>query len=163
MSEAPVMKEVQPEALSKTKLKLWLSLLKTTRLIEAEIKERLRQEFQTTLPRFDVLAALYRTPKGLKMGDLSVALKVSNGNVTGIVERLVKDGLVVRVPVEGDRRALLVCLTQKGREEFSEQASVHEAWIDGLFGDFDRQKIEGVHQDLSLIYESLEGNRGNQT
>ena len=102
----------------KQRLRVWLRLLKIQRLMETEIRERLRVEFATTLPRFDVLAALYREEKGLKMSELSTALMVSNGNVTGIVERLVSDGLVIRVPVSGDRRAMLVRLTERGRAFF---------------------------------------------
>ena len=117
------------EARDKQRLRIWLRLLKISRQMEAEIRERLRVEFATTLPRFDVLAALYREREGMKMSALSAALMVSNGNVTGIVERLVSDGLVVRVPVSGDRRAMIVRLTDKGREEFAHMAGVHEGWI----------------------------------
>lgn len=117
------------EARDKQRLRIWLRLLKISRQMEAEIRERLRVEFATTLPRFDVLAALYREREGMKMSALSAALMVSNGNVTGIVERLVSDGLVVRVPVSGDRRAMIVRLTDKGCEEFAHMAGVHEGWI----------------------------------
>ncbi len=118
--------------LSKQRLRVWLGILKLSRTIEAELRERLRLEYDTTLPRFDVLAALYRNKKGMKMSQLSAALKVSNGNVTGIVERLVSDGLVVRVPVAGDRRAMLVRLTRKGEQDFAAMANVHERWIDDM-------------------------------
>ncbi|MDA4844597.1 MarR family winged helix-turn-helix transcriptional regulator [Hoeflea poritis] len=117
------------EERDKQRLRIWLRLLKISRQMEAEIRERLRVEFATTLPRFDVLAALYREREGMKMSALSAALMVSNGNVTGIVERLVSDGLVVRVPVSGDRRAMIVQLTDKGRDEFAHMAGVHEGWI----------------------------------
>ena len=80
---------------AKTRLRLWLRLLKVTRSVENDIREKLRVEFGSTLPRFDVLAALYQFPKGLRMSELSGLLKVSNGNVTGIVDRLVKDGLIL--------------------------------------------------------------------
>ncbi|MCY6381323.1 MarR family winged helix-turn-helix transcriptional regulator [Hoeflea prorocentri] len=113
----------------KQKLRIWLRMLKISRQMEAEIRERLRVEFATTLPRFDVMAALYREPGGMKMTALSAALMVSNGNVTGIVERLVTDGFVVRVPVSGDRRAMIVRLTETGRNEFAHMAQVHEGWI----------------------------------
>ncbi len=128
-----VEKEI-PAADSKQRLRIWIRLLKLSRRIEGEIRERLRVEFNTTLPRFDVLAALYREKDGLKMSELSEALMVSNGNVTGIIERLVQDGMVVRVPVEGDRRAMLVRLTEKGREDFSGMAKVHEGWVTSLLG-----------------------------
>lgn len=120
-------------AQTKQSLRAWLKLLKSTKHVEAVIREKLRLEFDTTLPRFDVMAALYRFESGLKMTELSSALRVSNGNVTGIVERLVTDGSVLRVPVAEDKRAMLVCLTRKGREEFTIMASAHEQWISEIF------------------------------
>ena len=84
------------EPVSRQKLRLWLRLLKTSRAVEAELRERLRLTFGTTLPKFDVMAALERQPAGLTMTELSRFLMVSNGNVTGIVDRLVAEGLVVR-------------------------------------------------------------------
>ena len=108
MTQATRIETAAPADDSKTRLRLWLRILSVSRLIEAELRERLRSEFDTTLPRFDVLAALQRARKGLKMSELSSVLRVSNGNVTGIVDRLVADGLVVRVPVAGDRRAMTV-------------------------------------------------------
>ncbi|MGR3568906.1 MAG: MarR family winged helix-turn-helix transcriptional regulator, partial [Pseudooceanicola nanhaiensis] len=95
---------------------MWLRMLKSTRRVEAALRERLRRDFATTLPRFDVMAALARYEDGLKMSALSGVLRVSNGNVTGIVDRLAEEGLVVRVQVPGDRRASLVRLTRKGQE-----------------------------------------------
>src|SRR5258708_37924146 len=107
-------------AASKARLRVWLRILKVSRLIERELRERLRVEFDTTLPRFDVMAALYRAEKGVNMSELSGVLRVSNGNVTGIVDRLVADGPIKRGPLEGDRPAMNVRLTEKGRTRFSE-------------------------------------------
>ncbi len=120
------------KSLSKQRLRLWLRLLRTTRFLEADIRERLRAEFDTTLPRFDVLAGLYRSGNGLTMTELSRALMVSNGNITGIVDRLATDGMVARIPIEADRRATRVALTKKGRERFAEMAAAHETWINRL-------------------------------
>ena len=100
---------------SKEKLRLWIRLLRASRIIEAELRERLSTEFDTTLPRFDVMAALYRTPDGMLMSDLSRFLLVSNGNVTGIVDRLVSEGLVQRGQRNGDRRTSIVQLTEPAR------------------------------------------------
>ena len=122
---------------SKTHLRLWLRLLKSSRIIEDEIRRRLRAEFNTTLPRFDVMSALSRYPEGLKMSEISGLLRVSNGNITGIVDRLTEEGLALRVAVPGDRRANLVRLTQKGTKTFTEQAVAHESWIDALLGNLD--------------------------
>ena len=131
-------------AASKERLRLWLRMLKASKHIEAELRERLRVEFDTTLPRFDVMAALYRAEAGLKMSELSGVLRVSNGNVTGIVDRLVNDGLIVRVPVDNDRRATTVRLTKAGREDFARMAAAHEAWIDALLGDVDPDDIPAI-------------------
>ncbi|MHA6326382.1 MarR family winged helix-turn-helix transcriptional regulator [Roseivivax sp. CAU 1753] len=121
---------------SKERLRLWLRILKLSRRTEAVLRDRLRTEFDGTLPRFDVLAALARYDAGLKMSALSGVLRVSNGNVTGIVDRLADDGLVERVQVPGDRRASLVRLTRKGQEEFAAQATAHETWIAEMLGGF---------------------------
>lgn len=135
MRVRPEPADIEPD--SKSRLRLWLRLLKATRAIEGELRGRLRDEFGTTLPRFDVMSALNRYPDGLKMSELSGVLKVSNGNVTGIVDRLADDGLLVRVAVPNDRRAARVRLTSAGRKEFARQAAAHEDWIDDLLNAVD--------------------------
>jgi DNA-binding MarR family transcriptional regulator len=139
---------------SKQRLRVWLRMLKATKLIEAAIRERLRVEFDTTLPRFDVLAALYRFDEGLKMSELSAALRVSNGNVTGIVERLVSDGAVLRVPVAGDKRATLVRLSRKGREEFSRMADAHAAWISAILEGLPPEDCDQIIDVMGAIGKS---------
>src|SRR5579883_1727733 len=81
---------------SKQSLRLWLKLLGCTLIVEKRLRARLDEDFATTLPRFDVLAALERHPHGLRMSALSEFLLVSNGNVTGVVSRLIEEGLVTR-------------------------------------------------------------------
>ncbi|WP_417513340.1 MarR family winged helix-turn-helix transcriptional regulator [Minwuia sp.] len=146
---------------SKHRLRLWLRLLKLSRMIESEIRERMRAEHATTLPRFDVMAALYRAEQGLKMSELSGALRVSNGNVTGIVDRLVADGQVVRAQVEGDRRAMLVRLTGKGREAFAAQAVQHERWIDTLLSDVTSGEAQTLAASLRRIADQIEQGAGS--
>ena len=124
------------QSTSKDRLRLWIRLLRATRTIEAELRERLKRQFDTTMPRFDVMAALYRAPDGMLMSDLSRFLLVSNGNVTGIVDRLVTEGLVSRARRNGDRRTSIVRLTDDGTVVFSEMAAAHEGWVDDLLGDF---------------------------
>ncbi|RMA43061.1 MarR family winged helix-turn-helix transcriptional regulator [Rhodophyticola porphyridii] len=144
----------EPE--SKERLRLWLRLLKTTRLVEAELRERLRLEFATTLPRFDVMAALHRHPKGLKMSELSRFLMVSNGNVTGIVDRLAEDGFALREQVPGDRRAARARLTQKGKEEFIRQAEAHEAWLDAMLAEIGPDIASDLSTALARISDKFE-------
>ncbi|MEP1208821.1 MAG: MarR family transcriptional regulator [Rhizobiaceae bacterium] len=142
---------VDSDSLAKTRLRLWLKLLKTTNHIEARLREKLRSEFDTTLPRFDVMAALSRFPNGLKMSQLSGVLKVSNGNVTGIIDRLVVDGFVTRSPVPGDRRAWRVHLTSDGRQEFDRQASAHARWVDDLLAGISPREAEMIIADLTSV------------
>lgn len=144
-------RHIAPDALAKTRLRLWLRLLKTSRRIEAELRDNLRREFASTLPRFDVMAALNRYEKGLKMSGLSGVLKVSNGNVTGIVDRLVEDGFVMRVPVPGDRRASLVRLTSSGRAAFVQQAAAHERWVDQLLRGISEAEAQSVSDLLRAV------------
>lgn len=142
--------------LSKARLRLWLRLLKASGMIGDELRRRLRREFDATLPRFDVMAALSRYPEGLKMSQISQMLRVSNGNVTGIVDKLAEEGLALRVAVPGDRRAALVRLTPKGIETFADQAAAHEAWVNDLLGGLDSTEIQDMTDRLARLVETLE-------
>ncbi|MFM2421796.1 MAG: hypothetical protein RL291_326 [Pseudomonadota bacterium] len=135
-------------ALSKKRLRLWLRILKVQRQVEAELRSRLRDRHGTTLPRFDVLAALDRSENGLKMSELSKVLMVSNGNVTGIVDRLEEEELLARETVERDRRATIVRLTPKGRRHFVELAAEHEVWVNDLLAGLGKADAE---QALDLL------------
>ncbi|MCJ8300337.1 MAG: MarR family transcriptional regulator [Pseudomonadales bacterium] len=147
---APIQNDGQP-ALEKQRLRVWLRLLKVSRTIESELRERLRREYSSTLPRFDVLSALQRAPQGLKMSQLSSVLMVSNGNVTGIIDRHVKDNLVVRVPVGGDKRAMMVKLTEQGERHFSEMATSHSQWLNELMQDVGAEDAAVLLQLLGNI------------
>ena len=143
------------EGLSKSRLRLWLKLLKASKLIGDEIRRNLRKEFQSTLPRFDVMSALERAPDGLLMSEISRMLRVSNGNITGIVDRLTEEGLVERVGVPRDRRAHLVRLTTTGRHVFAGHAKAHEGWIDDLLDGLDAKDIEETVRCLDHLTTQL--------
>ncbi|HWK71219.1 MarR family winged helix-turn-helix transcriptional regulator [Pollutimonas sp. M17] len=115
-------------------LRLWLRMLTCCNLIESEIRGRLRTEYETTLPRFDLMAQLLRTPAGMKMSELSRHMMVTNGNITGITDQLEKEGLVERVKVATDRRSSLIKLTGKGKRSFRKMAQAHEEWVQSIFG-----------------------------
>ncbi len=129
-------------------LRLWLRLLTCSQLIEKRVRAGLREQFDTTLPRFDLMAQLERHPDGLKMKELSHRLMVTGGNVTGITDQLVAEGLVERTGVEGDRRVFRVRLTDRGRRAFADMAEQHEHWIVEAF--------EGLSaRDLDQLYKLL--------
>ncbi|HWA92157.1 MAG TPA: MarR family transcriptional regulator [Rhizomicrobium sp.] len=140
----------------KQRLRLWLRLLSCATAIEKKARAMLIARFGTTLPRFDVMAALDRAPEGLTMGALSEFLLVSNGNVTAIVARLVEDGLVARAQDKSDRRVLRVKLTAKGRRDFRAMAAAHEGWIEQLLGDFPDTEINPMLSGLGRIKTSIE-------
>ena len=129
-------------------LRLWLRLLSCTVRIENKIRLRLRREFNTTLPRFDLMAQLERRAGGLRMNELSRQLMVSGGNVTGITDQLEREGLVVRTPYPGDRRALTVRLTETGLKRFREMAARHEQWIIELLRGLSREEQELMIKEL---------------
>jgi DNA-binding MarR family transcriptional regulator len=123
-------------------LRLWLRMLTCTTLIENEIRQRLRTEFDITLPRFDLMAQLDRAPNGMTLGELSQRMMVSNGNVTGLVERLVSLNLVERKPAPNDRRAMIVTLTPDGRRTFRSLARTHENWVAEIFAGLEPGEVE---------------------
>lgn len=104
-------------------LRLWLRLLTCTQLIEKQVRTGLREEFNTTLPRFDLMAQLEREPQGMKMNDLSRRMMVTSGNITPVTDQLVKEGLIERISLPDDRRAWLIRLTPKGRTQFKKWPS----------------------------------------
>ncbi|HSG74537.1 MAG TPA: MarR family transcriptional regulator [Burkholderiales bacterium] len=135
-------------------LRLWLRLLTCSQLIERHVRSRLRERFGTTLPRFDLLSQLERHPRGLKMSELSRLLMVTGGNVTGIVDQLVKEGLVERVDDAEDRRAWRVTLTRAGDKAFAEMARAHEEWVIELLGGLTRKESEALMQLLARLKQT---------
>jgi DNA-binding MarR family transcriptional regulator len=138
--------------LSKQRLRLWIRLLRAARGIEVELRERLRKEFAITLPQFDVMAALARNEAGkgtgMNMTELSRLLMVSNGNVTGIIDRLAADKLVLRQAPASDRRSYIVRLTPKGASQFAVVAKAHEGWVDELLCGFDAAQADELIRQL---------------
>jgi DNA-binding MarR family transcriptional regulator len=138
-------------------LRLWLRLLTCTQLIEKQVRSQLRTQFDTTLPRFDLMAQLERSPEGLKMNELSRRMMVTGGNVTGITDQLVREGLVERLNVEGDRRAYVVRLTTLGRTTFDDMARDHEGWIVAAFEALSPQEVASLHGLLGKVKQQHHG------
>jgi DNA-binding MarR family transcriptional regulator len=134
--------QAKPEAPELLRLRLWVRLLRAVRPIETELRRRLTHEFGVTLPKFDVMAALARREAGMTMTEVSRFLMVSNGNVTGLVNRLVAEGLVVRVANRDDRRATFVRLTRKGVRLFETMAEAHERWVNEILASLSDEQSE---------------------
>ena len=130
------------DPLSKRRLKAWIRLLNVTRQAENHLREFLRVQHATTLPRFDVMAALWRRRDGLTMTELSRALLVSNGNATAVVDRLEREGLVLRTPGPNDRRTVRATLTDEGMRQFEVMAQAHEREVNALFAGLDADDLD---------------------
>lgn len=145
----------------KTELRLWLRLLTCTTLIENEVRRRLRDRYDITLPRFDLLAQLDRTRAGMTLGELSQRMMVSNGNITAIVDRLVIDGLISRHSSPTDRRVQIVSLTPEGRRFFRQMARENADWVGEIFADLTPADIEALMPLLAKTKASARKAAGN--
>ena len=148
-------KAIERPADHKAELRLWLRLLTCTNMVESLIRTRLRERFDATLPRFDLLAQLDKTPDGLTLGELSRRMMVSNGNVTGLVERLAAQGLIERLPHVTDRRTATVRLTAAGRRDFSAMAREHEAWVAEAFAGLSPGDLAALMRGLADLKQSV--------
>jgi DNA-binding MarR family transcriptional regulator len=129
-------------------VRLWLRLLSCTNLVAAELRRRLREEFDCTLPRFDLMSQLERAPEGLSMSEVSKRMMVTNAAITGLTDRLVADGHVERVDDASDRRTFRIRLTPEGRAYFLRMAREHEGWVVEMFSGLDDRK-KGTLRDLA--------------
>ena len=143
--------EVRAHADHHASLRLWLRLLSCTTRIEDTIRQRLREQFDITLPRFDLMAQLEREPQGLSMSELSRRMMVTGGNVTSIVDQLEKEQLVLRQTQVGDRRSFTVSLTAAGREAFAAMALAHEGWVVELLSPLAANQQEQLHALLGTL------------
>jgi DNA-binding MarR family transcriptional regulator len=139
------------DPVSKRRLKMWIRLLGVTRTAESRLREFLRIRHDTTLPRFDVMAALYRRRDGVSMSELSRMLLVSNGNATTVVDRLEADGLVRRTPSETDRRTIYVALTPEGLARFEGLAADHEAEVAQVFSTLSEADLDTLTDILKRM------------
>jgi len=145
-------------------LRLWLQLLTLTTTVEKKIRRKLTEEFQTTLPRFDVMATLEHANGKITMGELSRKLLVSKGNVTWLVTSLVKQGLVRREQDKKDKRTHYLSLTEKGRQEFEAQALDHRSWVTEIFSTLSEEEMSGMAENLSKLRTAMKlDQKGNQT
>jgi DNA-binding MarR family transcriptional regulator len=137
-------------------LRLWLRLLSCTNRVEDKIRQRLRESFGITLPRFDLMAQLERHHDGLTMGELSRRMMVTGGNITTIVDQLEKEKLVVRVVGVNDRRSFTVKLTQAGRDVFTDMAISHEAWVADMFEGLSVNQQADLYNLLGAMKKNLQ-------
>jgi DNA-binding MarR family transcriptional regulator len=136
-------------------LRVWLRLITCFNLMDGAVRQRLHQDYATTLPRFDVLAQLHREDGPMSMGELSRRLMVTNGNVTGLIDRLAREDLVERKPAVEDRRRQLVAMTDRGRAFFETMAEDHRGWIADMTGGLDGAERRELFRLLGRLKQSI--------
>ena len=144
-------------------LRLWLRLLTCTQLIEKQVRGQLREQFDTTLPRFDLMAQLEREPQGLSMGELSRRMMVTGGNVTTIVDQLENEQLVQRQTQAGDRRSFTVSLTAAGRKAFSAMAREHEEWVVDMLSSLSERQQDQLYKLLGSLKRGMHQPQDQET
>ncbi len=163
MSEVRAIREKHDGALAdRTSVRLWLRLLSCTTVMEKRIRRRFADGYDATLPRFDVLAALDRAPDGMTMGALSRALLVSSGNVTGVVQALLRDGYVAMTTSPTDGRASIVRLTVEGQDHFVGLSEAHHEWVDAMLAGMSRADREALYELLGALKLSLAADTGEE-
>ena len=136
-------------------LRAWLRLLTCSTLIESEVRRRLREEFDSTLPRFDLMAQLERARDGMVLGEVSKRMMVSPGNITVLVERLVESGHISRTTSPVDRRVQIIALTPFGRAEFEKMANRHGDWLAEMFKGLSHDDGETLIMELGKLKQSV--------
>lgn len=155
MTSDPMTNKATAKGVGALDLKVWVRLLACAKIIEKRLRRNFEEQFDTTLPRFDILATLSRRPEGMRMGELSKALLVSNGNVTAIVRQLHEQGLVSSIPDPDDRRSAIVSLTPAGREQFDQLAAAHHEWVREALKQFPEQQQSQLLDLLGQLKSSL--------
>jgi DNA-binding MarR family transcriptional regulator len=136
-------------------LRLWLRVLTCSTLIETQVRRRLREEFDFTLPRFDMLAQLEKAEQGMVLGEISKRMMVSAGNITVLVERLSDSGHIVRTTSTSDRRVQIIALTPFGRAAFKKMAARHAEWIGELFAGVSAKDVSALMRELAKLKLSI--------
>lgn len=155
MTSARIREKHEGTPAAQTEVRVWLRLLSCATIIEKRLRRRFVARFDTTLPRFDVMAALERHPDGISMGELSRSLLVSNGNVTALVRQLQSDGLTMARTDPRDGRSSIVALTEQGRRHFAELAAAHRGWIKRMFAGISRDDQKALYDLLAVLKLSI--------
>lgn len=133
-------------------MRAWVRILAVHKQALAIIREHLERDM--TLPRFDLLSNLARED-GQTLAALSRHMLVTAGNLTGLVDRAVRDGMVERRADPRDRRAWRVHLTPKGQRAYREAERRHGTRVSKLFGNFTRQELSILTRLLDKLKTAL--------
>ena len=136
-------------------LRTWLRLLACESRMEQRLRSLFRENFNVTLPQFDVLSELEHADRPLTMSELSRELMVSNGNITGVIDRLVRMQLVERRRPDHDRRIQQIALTPAGAREFRRMAGRHAEWVNDMLDGLSQKDMRQLQALLLKTRDSI--------
>lgn len=134
---------------------VWLRLLSCTNIIARHLRRNLKDVHALTLPRFDLLAQVARSPLGPSLGELSRRLLVTKGNITDIVARLESVDLIERRRDDADGRIQYVFLTPAGRKLLDDILPVHDRWLKDLMQELSRDELDTLYNALGILKTAL--------
>jgi MarR family transcriptional regulator, organic hydroperoxide resistance regulator len=130
-----------------TPARVWFRFLRIKQRCQTILTHKLR-DLGLSIAQFDLMSTLSEE-EGITQRDLAEKLYVTKGNVSGLVDRLVEAGLVLRRGIPGDRRSYALHLTDTGRELVAKGMAVQMAFVEETLGSLDAADLQ--HMDATLI------------
>lgn len=141
--------------LSDPELGAWLNFLRAHHEVTSKLGDELEREHGMSLPYYEVLLYLGQAPDcRLRMTALARSVLLSPSGLTRLVDRLVRDGMVERVPCETDARSMYAVLTAAGHDRLRAAArthlrGIHEHFLSRLTG----EQLEALRCSLQSVLE----------
>jgi len=139
-------------------VRLWLELLRCAKMMETSFAGNLRKNFGQSLTRFDALSQLYRA-EGMTLPVTILASRLlasASRNITGLIDRMENDGLVVRSPNPDDRRSFIVRLTREGASIFEDMAIEHGHWVGKGLSEISAAELRSMQSSMAELRKHLE-------
>jgi DNA-binding MarR family transcriptional regulator len=133
--------------------RVWFRLICLHGKMSAAISRRLR-EIHLSVPQCDVLTTLMAC-EGISQQSLADRLHVTKGNISGLVDRLARAGLVERRILDGDRRTHAIHLTGKGRRLAERGVEIQRDFVAQSLGNLSPQQLQKMDALLALTSEFL--------
>lgn len=136
------------------------SLIAIFRSYNAVLKEfnRLFARFGLTEPQFNILLLLARQGKeGMVLSEIGAKMSVSKANITGLIDRLAREGLVVRENHADDRRARLAKMTEAGLDLLKKVVPLHCEKINTVTSALEEEEKKRLIQSLTRLSQAIQG------
>lgn len=141
----------------KVEARIWIQILSLESAIFSELNGALSREYGLSVAKFEFLAQVDRYPDGISLGTISSNLRVTSGNVSGLVRRLEAEGLISRKPSLRDRRSFIVRFTPKGKTLFHKANALHAATLASCLKPIAAGELEDYLKALKSLVQKVRG------